>query len=266
MKKDEDLKNGNFELGCDALGSCDSDVSEVVGTPLDKGNLTGQDDLDRIDAKVDSVVHWIRQFYDRFRYLDEEVAAIRELVLVNKDNIDGLMNSSSGSDISNGVFVDNQRLELEIGILVQKIDENRVHFEGCFNNGLHNAQMNEMSRMNESVGSGVEESKEILDEVGSMFLKIRKIKDEIDGVSPSVKKKEARAVRSREDFDKWKRGAELGTLREDEDLRSKDVGEKRKKKYKKYKKLVEDEPKREIVISHPVGSREWLKEVKKNSK
>lgn len=238
-RKDELLKNGNLESdysvpSTSVLPSSDNfiDVNEM--------------NLRKLDEKIDSVVEWIHQFYDRFRYLDEEVGTIRTSVNSNKESVGNLMQSSGGGN-SIKVSADIEKLENDIKFLSQKVESGIVDVQNGLKSNdnvqLKNAQMNELSRMNEAVNANVDKSRRILGEVKNMFLEIRDIKDKLESVS---------SERATPEF---KIRAALGS--------HDDIVKGRVKDDNKYKKLVEEKEK-SPEVSHTVGSREWLREVKKS--
>ena len=242
-RKDEELQNGNFESDYSVPGT-------AALTSFDVSADVNKMDLKKLDEKIDSVVNWITQFYDRFRYLDEEVGTIRMEVSSNKAGVNNLIHSSESSN-SIKLSTDIEKLDVAVKDLVQKVDVNKGFIEdGLKNNNvqLNNAQMNELSRMSDVVNVNVEKSKRILEEVKNMFLEIRDIKDRLEV-----------------DLSKVKALTPESKVRAALDSHRDIIGARAKVKVdNRYKKLVEDK-KEKSVVSHPVGSREWLREVKKRS-
>ncbi len=234
------------------------ELSRSNEKPKSTGIFTAdREEINEIYSRIDSVIDWIKQFYDRFQYLENELVGIKAGVAKNEVKINDISGDvSSSSSVKFGA--DLQKLDHDLRALSERVEENRIHANEIERDKKivgEGVRTNELSTMNRKVNYNLEKSKTILAEVEGVFSKIQKIKNDFQGLA-SGKDDEDKVTKSRDVLEAWNKVPGLGesTPRKIEPPPAK----------KDYKRLVDEED--ENLGSYPVGSKEWLREVKRISK
>jgi len=226
--------------------------------PRSSGMFTAdREEISEIYSRIDSVIDWIKQFYDRFQYLENELVGIKVGVAKNEVKINDISGDvSSSSSVKFGA--DLQKLDHGLRALSERVEENRIHANEIERDKKivgEGVRTNELSTMNRKVNYNLEKSKTILAEVEGVFSKIQKIKNDFQGLA-SGKDDEDKVTKSRDVLEAWNKVPGLG-----ESMPRKIEPPPAKKEYKRL--VDEDDNSKD---SYPVGSKEWLREVKRISK
>ncbi len=130
---DESAGSDSFK-GVGGGGGDDSSEPEVKpvspGGSSGGGMVSGGAEFEKIDARIDSVVEWIKQFYDRFSYVSESIGEIRNMNITNEKNISKAMaEAEKVIDVVKEVKpeelrLDYQKISLKVATLLERIEAN----------------------------------------------------------------------------------------------------------------------------------------------
>ncbi len=90
-----------------------NDSSDSAGVKLEGGNI----EIEKINVKIESVISWINQFYERFSYVSENIGELRAMNLANEKKI-----SESMKDVTRAIDVVKEVKPEELRIDYQKVD------------------------------------------------------------------------------------------------------------------------------------------------
>ena len=111
----------------------DKDSSSVKAPSVSSGGESvslGGADMEKVNARMDSVIEWIKQFYDRFSYMNESIGEIRNMAMTNEKSI---LQASAGAEKVVAVVkdvkpeelrMDYQKLDLKVSSLLERIEAN----------------------------------------------------------------------------------------------------------------------------------------------
>jgi hypothetical protein len=125
-KEDSDESNEKEEI---KLKSISTKKQKKETNTSFRGNE--QVELERLGAKLDSVVDWINQFYERFSYVSENIGELRAMNLENEKKISKSIGEAERViDIVKEVHpekltIDYQKLEMKIKALEERIEANK---------------------------------------------------------------------------------------------------------------------------------------------
>jgi len=105
--------------------------------------------MEKLAARVDSVIEWIKQFYERFSYVSESIGEIRTMNMENEKKISlAMKDAEMVIDIVKEVKperlrMDYQKFDMKIAALAEKIEANKQFMEEVMN------EVNELRRKSE---------------------------------------------------------------------------------------------------------------------
>lgn len=107
--------------------------SEMIGE--DSSNVSNKNfEAEKLAGRIESVIQWINQFYERFSVISESIGELRAMSVANEKKIsEGLLNSEKVIDIVKEVKperlrVDYQKLDNKILFIEQKIESTNQLF------------------------------------------------------------------------------------------------------------------------------------------
>ncbi|MDH3353318.1 MAG: hypothetical protein OEL87_02630 [Nanoarchaeota archaeon] len=113
------------------------------------GGTVNNFQLEKIETRLDSVVEWIKQFYERFSYVSESIGEIRTMNLANEKKISSaMMDAERVIDIVKEIKPEElranyQKSEMKMATLAEKIEANNQFMSEIMN------EMNELRRKSE---------------------------------------------------------------------------------------------------------------------
>jgi hypothetical protein len=109
----------------------------------------GNFQIERVSARVDSIVEWIKQFYERFSYISESIGEIRSMNIENEKKISlAMKDADMVIDIVKEVKPENlrmdyQKIDMKVAALSEKIEANKQFMAEIM------AEMNDLRRKSE---------------------------------------------------------------------------------------------------------------------
>jgi len=185
-----------------------SEVKNTKGNEVSSGG-SGGFETERINARVDSVVEWIKQFYERFAYMSESIGQIRAMSLESEKRISRSMaEAEKAIDIVKEVKpeqlrIDYQKVDLKVAALVAKLESNRQFMNEAIN------EVNDLKRKSEIfVGTeGLmklnEDTKKDLVEIQKLTAKSKMNADKVQELFIEVRKSFADMQRAKDIIDSF---------------------------------------------------------------
>lgn len=106
-----------------------------VSTAPDMAMANTQLEINKLNAKIESITEWIKQFYERFSYVSESIGGIRAMAMNNEKTISKIsLEAEKAFDIVKEVKpenfrVDYQKLDARIALLEGKLTSNETFSE-----------------------------------------------------------------------------------------------------------------------------------------
>jgi len=185
-----------------------SNMKSSGGNKISSGGSNGFE-AERINARVDSVVEWIKQFYERFAYMSESIGQIRAMSLESEKRISRSMaEAEKAIDIVKEVKpeqlrIDYQKVDLKVSTLIAKLESNRQFMNEAIN------EVNDLKRKSEVfVGTeGLmklnEDTKKDLVETQKLSAKSKMHADKVQELFMEVRKSFADMQRAKDIIDSF---------------------------------------------------------------
>ena len=176
--------------------------SEVGSRKSEVGGVSSAE-IERLNAKVDSVVEWIKQFYERFAYVSESIGQVKAMSIANEKKISSSMaEAEKAVDIVKEVKpadlrIEYQKAELRVATLAEKIEFNKRFMTEVIN------EVNEIKKKSE-IFIGVEaliklneDTKKELVKTNTLSAKSKMQADKVQEIFMEVRKSFAEAQKTR---------------------------------------------------------------------
>jgi len=181
-------------------------------------------ELEKLNARVDSVIEWIKQFYERFTYLSESIGGVRTMAMANEKEISKIAaQTSKAVDMVNELEPDKLMVEYQkINLRITTISERVEAIKQIHENLVSEIQelkrrtdsfigMEGVLKLSEEVKRDLIETKKFgatvrinSDKAEQIFLEIRKGFEESQKNMELVHNLEANYALFRKEFDKMK--------------------------------------------------------------
>lgn len=106
------------------------EISKAVSSESSNNSL----EAEKLEGRIESIVQWINQFYERFSFISESIGELRAMSVANEKKIsEGLLDAEKVIDIVKEVKperlrIDYQKLDNKILFIEQKIEANNQLF------------------------------------------------------------------------------------------------------------------------------------------
>ncbi|MFH0808260.1 MAG: hypothetical protein V1888_01455 [archaeon] len=136
--------------------------------------ISGNFEAEKINARIDSVIEWIKQFYERFSYMNETIGEIRAMNLsMEKKVARSMLGAEKAIDIVREVKpeqlrIDYQKAELRMVSLNEKLESNKQFMNEVIDS------VNDLKRKSEIFG-GTEALIKLNKETQGELLEVKKL-------------------------------------------------------------------------------------------
>ncbi|MFH0712009.1 MAG: hypothetical protein V1889_02775 [archaeon] len=132
-------------------GDVPQDIAREVKSVVDKNAGAGLSEvqIEGINTRIDSIVEWIKQFYERFSYVSESIGEIRTMTVNNEKRIsEAMRDAEKVIDVVKEVKpeelrVSYQKSDMKMTALAEKIEANKLFMDEVM------GEMNELRRKSE---------------------------------------------------------------------------------------------------------------------
>ena len=164
-----------------------------VKTGIGSGGIS-QLELEKINARLESLVEWINQFYERFSYVSESIGEIRAMNLSNEKKIsEATKEADKVIDIVKEVKperlrLDYQKFEMQLKTLEEKINANKLFMQEVMNEVKDLKHNSEIFVGTEALMKLNEDTKKDLVEVQKIDSKTKMHADKVEQIFSEVNK------------------------------------------------------------------------------
>jgi hypothetical protein len=112
-------------------------AAPVVGSA--QPGAVGSIELEKMNARVDSIIEWIKQFYERFTYLSESIGSVRTMAMTNEKELSKMVTETSKVvDMVNELepdklMVNYQKINLRITAVSERVEAIKQIHENLVN-------------------------------------------------------------------------------------------------------------------------------------
>lgn len=132
----EDVYEEEKEKKLFGLKKAEKEIPPVIKVPVKTTNVIdigerSQLEFQKINARIESITEWIKQFYERFSYVSESIGSIRNMALNNEKQISKIsLEAQKSFDIVKEVKpeklrIDYQKIDIRIKAIEEKLTMNK---------------------------------------------------------------------------------------------------------------------------------------------
>lgn len=158
-----------------AKGGAPSAPQNPQASPqINTENFANKFEVEKLGTRVESLVDWIKQFYDRFAYVSENIGSIRNMAMANEKAISkASLDSQKAIDIVKEVEPDKLRIDYQkLDVKIQKANEKVEMYKQLVDNVMN--EFKEIQKKSE-VFIGTEGILKLNDEVKGDLVDVKKL-------------------------------------------------------------------------------------------